>query len=65
MQFNFIGDVLVVSGSVMGDEPARLKDNFATDRVKLVLLHNSDQDEGSDAAQGSRAGQVEDRGVGA
>jgi hypothetical protein len=41
MEFNLISDTLVMSGPVVSDDLARLKDHLATDRVKLVLLHNS------------------------
>ncbi|MEO8389216.1 MAG: hypothetical protein ABI893_01035 [Polaromonas sp.] len=41
MDFNLIGDTLIMSGPVLGDDVAHFKDQVATNRVKLVLLHNS------------------------
>jgi hypothetical protein len=41
MDFNLIGGTLIMSGPVVSDDVARLKDQLATNQVKLVLLHNS------------------------
>lgn len=41
MDFKLIGTTLVMSGPVVGDDLARLKDQLATKQVKLVLLHQS------------------------
>jgi hypothetical protein len=41
MQFGLVGQTLVMSGPVLGDDLARLKDHLAAGQVKLVLLHES------------------------
>jgi hypothetical protein len=41
MDFNLIGETLIMSGPVVGSDVAQLKDQLATNQVKLVLLHNS------------------------
>src|SRR5215204_5338070 len=41
MEFNLIGETWLMSGPVVGDDVARFKDQLATNKVKLVLLHNS------------------------
>jgi hypothetical protein len=41
MQFNLVGDTLVMSGPVTGNELVELRNHLATGRVKLVLLHES------------------------
>lgn len=41
MDFNLIGETLIMSGPVVGGDVAQLKDQLATNQVKLVLLHNS------------------------
>jgi hypothetical protein len=41
MEFNLVGDTLVMSGPVTGSDLARLRDHLSGDRVKLVLLHES------------------------
>jgi hypothetical protein len=41
MEFNAVGDTLVLSGGVDGSDLARLKDHFAERKFKLVLLHES------------------------
>ncbi len=61
MQFKLVGDVLVMSGPVVGDDLARLKDSFATDRVKLIVLHNSP---GGDLWNGMQLAQrIRDKGL--
>ncbi len=61
MEFNLVGDTLVMSGPVVGDDLSRLKNHFATDRVKLVLLHNSP---GGDLWNGLQLAQrIRDRGL--
>lgn len=41
MQFDAVGDTLVLSGPVDGADLARLRDHLADRRFKLVLLHES------------------------
>jgi hypothetical protein len=41
MDFKLIGSTLVMSGPVIGDDLARLKDQLATKAVKLIVLHES------------------------
>jgi hypothetical protein len=41
MEFNLVGNTLVMSGPVVSDDLARLKDQLAIEKVKLVLLHES------------------------
>jgi hypothetical protein len=41
MDFNLVGDTLVLSGPVAGDDFVRLRDHLAAGPVKLVLLHDS------------------------
>jgi hypothetical protein len=41
MEFNLVGDTLVMSGPVTGNELVELRNHLATGRVKLVLLHES------------------------
>jgi hypothetical protein len=61
MEFNLVGETLVLSGRVVSDDLARLKDHFATDRVKLILLHNSP---GGDLWNGLQlAERIRDRGI--
>jgi hypothetical protein len=61
MEFNLVGDTLVLSGPVVGDDLSRLRTHFATDQVKLVLLHNSP---GGDLWNGLQLAQrIRDRGL--
>jgi hypothetical protein len=61
MDFNLVGDTLVLSGPVVGDDLSRLRTHFATDKVKLVLLHNSP---GGDLWNGLQLAQrIRDRGL--
>lgn len=41
MEFNPVGDTLVLSGAVDGGDLVRLKDQLAQRRFRLVLLHDS------------------------
>lgn len=41
MEFRRVGDVLVMSGPVTGNELAQLRDHLAAGGVKLILLHES------------------------
>jgi hypothetical protein len=41
MQFNLVGETLVMSGPVTGNELVELRNNLATGKVRLVLLHES------------------------
>ncbi len=41
MEFNVVGDTLILSGPVVGTDLARLKDHLADHQLKLVVLHNS------------------------
>lgn len=41
MEFNLVGETLVMSGPVTGDDLVRLRDHLAGGRVRLVLLHES------------------------
>lgn len=41
MEFQRVGGTLVMSGPVVGDDLARLKDHLADGDLKLVVLHNS------------------------
>lgn len=41
MEFNAVGDTLVMSGAVNGSDLARLKDHLVQGRFRLVLLHDS------------------------
>ena len=41
MAFKLVGSTLVMSGPVVGDDLAHLKDQLLTKQVKLVLLHQS------------------------
>jgi hypothetical protein len=41
MDFNLVGDTLVLSGPVVATDLVRMRDHLATRRVKLVLLHES------------------------
>jgi hypothetical protein len=41
MEFNAVGDTLVLSGPVDGSDLARLRDHLADAHFKLVLLHES------------------------
>src|SRR3954463_8478303 len=41
MEFNSVGDTLVLSGPVDGSDLARLRDHMADAHFKLVLLHES------------------------
>lgn len=41
MEFHRVGSTLVMSGPVVGDDLARLRDHLADGQVKLVLLHES------------------------
>jgi hypothetical protein len=41
MDFNLVGETLVMSGPVTGNELVELRNHLATGRVKLVLLHES------------------------
>src|SRR4051812_2431440 len=41
MEFNAVGDTLVLSGAVDGSDLARLRDHLAGSHFKLVLLHES------------------------
>lgn len=61
MEFNLVGTTLIMSGPVVGDDLARLIDHLATDRVKLVVLHNSP---GGDVWNGLRlAERIRDKGL--
>ena len=51
MEFKLVGSTLVMSGPVVGDDLAHLKDQLTTKQVKLVLLHQSP---GSDLWNGLR-----------
>jgi hypothetical protein len=54
MDFKLIDSTLVMSGPVLGDDLARLKDQLATGSVKRVLLHDSP---GGDLWNGLRLGE--------
>jgi hypothetical protein len=41
MEFRLMGSTLVMSGPVVSDDLARLRDRLATDKVKLIVLHES------------------------
>ena len=41
MEFHRVGEILVLSGPVLGTDLARLRDQLAAGPVKLVLLHES------------------------
>ncbi|MDB5899231.1 MAG: molybdopterin biosynthesis protein MoeB [Ramlibacter sp.] len=41
MEFNLVGETLVLSGPVVSTDLVRMRDHLATRRVKLVLLHES------------------------
>ena len=41
MEFRLVGTTLVMSGPVVSDDLARLKDSLATGKAKLVVLHES------------------------
>ena len=41
MEFKLVGSTLVMSGLVVSDDLARLKDQLTTEQVTLVLLHQS------------------------
>lgn len=41
MEFHAVGDTLVMTGPVVGDDLARLRDQLASRRFRLVLLHES------------------------
>lgn len=41
MEFHVVGDTLVMSGPVVGDDLARLRTHLAAQRFSLVLLHDS------------------------
>jgi hypothetical protein len=61
MEFNLVGSTLILSGRVVDDDLARLKDHMATDKVKLVLLHKSP---GGDLWNGLQlANVIRDRGL--
>lgn len=61
MEFNLVGGTLVLSGRVVGDDLSRLRTHFASDQVKLVLLHNSP---GGDLWNGMQLAQwIRDRGL--
>jgi hypothetical protein len=41
MEFNMVGDTLVLSGPVVSSDLVRMRDHLAAHRVRLVLLHES------------------------
>jgi hypothetical protein len=41
MEFKVVGETLVMSGPVVGDDIVRLRNELATHHVRLVLLHDS------------------------
>jgi hypothetical protein len=41
MVFETVGDTLVMSGPVVADDLARLKDHTGTGKIKLIVLHQS------------------------
>jgi hypothetical protein len=41
MEFNLVGDTLVLSGPVTSSDLVRMRDHLASHRVRLVLLHES------------------------
>jgi hypothetical protein len=41
MEFTMVGDTLVMSGPVDGNDLVRLRNHLATHRVRMVLLHDS------------------------
>jgi len=54
MDFRLVGSTLVMSGPVVSDDLARLKDHLATGKVKLIVLHQSP---GGDLWNGFRLGE--------
>ena len=61
MAFNLVGNTLIMSGPVVSDDLARLKDQLATDKVKLVVLHQSPGGETWNALQLAR--RIRDKGL--
>jgi hypothetical protein len=41
MEFKVVGETLVMSGPVVGDDLVRLRNELAAHRIRLVLLHDS------------------------
>jgi len=61
MEFNLVGDVLVMSGPVVGNDLARLRDHLADRKIGLVLLHESP---GGDLWNGYQVGnRIRDEGL--
>lgn len=61
MDFRQVGDTLVLSGAVDGNDLVRLRDHLATHTVKLVLLHESP---GGDLWSGYQVGnRIRDEGL--
>ena len=61
MEFNIVGDTLVMSGPVVGNDLARLRDQLAGRRFRLVVLHESP---GGDLWSGYQVGnRIRDEGL--
>jgi hypothetical protein len=41
MEFNLVGDTLILSGPVVSTDLVRIRDHLAAHRVRLILLHES------------------------